>query len=147
MARGYSPPVARGALAGAAAALVWAASEPVLGRLLGVRYSDLRLLGATVTRGPLWPVAGLTLHAANGAVFGSLFERVGLRGPAAGLAAAQLENLALWPGMAAVDRLHPDRRSGAWPPLLGSGSVFAYEVATHAIFGLVLGALLRDDRG
>lgn len=138
--------MARGALAGAAAALVWAASEPVLGRVVGVRYSDVRLLGATVTRGRGWVLTGLTLHAANGALFGSLFSRAGLRGPAAGVVAAQLENLALWPGMAAVDRLHPDRRSGAWPPLLRNGRVFAYEVTTHAVFGLVLGTLLRDER-
>ena len=135
----------RAAAAGAAAALAWAAAEPVLGRLFGVRYSDVRLLGATVTRGRAWPLAGLALHAANGAVFGSVFARAGLRGPAAGVAAAELENLALWPWMAAVDRFHPDRRSGAWPPLVLNGRVFAYEVATHAIFGLVLGALLREE--
>ena len=134
----------RGASAGAVAALAWAASEPALGRIFGVAYSDLRLLGAPVTRGRLWPLAGLALHAGNGAVFGALFERAGLRGPAAGVLAAQAENVALWPGMAVVDRLHPDRRSGAWPRLLGNGRVFAYEATVHAVFGLVLGALLRN---
>src|SRR3712207_7806858 len=39
-------------------------------------------------------------------------------------------------GLALVDRLHPDRRSGAWPPLARSGRVFAYEATTHALFGL-----------
>jgi hypothetical protein len=57
--------------------------------------------------------------------------------------AAEAENLALWPGMALVDRYHPDRRSGAWPPLLRNGRVFAQEVAVHALFGAVLGALTR----
>lgn len=133
-----------GAFAGAAAALVWAAAEPPLGRIFGVRYSDVRLLGATVTRGRLWPLAGLAVHAANGAAFGSAFARLGLRGPLAGLLAAQAENLALWPGMAAVDRFHPDRRSGEWPPLLRNGRVFAYEVTTHAVFGLVLGVLVAE---
>lgn len=137
--------MARAALAGAIAAVAWAAAEPALGRLFAVRYSDVRLLGAVVTRSRAWPVAGLALHAANGAVFGSAFRRAGLRGPVAGVAAAELENLALWPWMAAVDRFHPDRRSGAWPPLLLNRRVFAYEVATHAIFGLVLGALLREE--
>ena len=42
----------------------------------------------------------------------------------AGSLAAQLEGAALWPAMAAVDRFHPDRRSGAWPPLLRNGRVF-----------------------
>jgi hypothetical protein len=72
------------------------------------------------------------------------FRRLGLRGPAAGVAVLQLENLAAWPLMAAVDRWHPDRRSGAWPPLLRNGRVFAQEAAAHALFGAVLGALLRD---
>ena len=136
----------RGALAGVVAAAAWAAAEPPLGRLFGTPYSDVRLLGATVTRGRLWPLAGVASHAVNGAVFGALFQRAGLRGPAAGVLAAQVENLALWPGMAAVDRFHPDRRSGAWPPLLRNGRVFVYEVTTHTLFGLVLGALLRDER-
>jgi hypothetical protein len=57
----------------------------------------------------------------------------------------QAENAAAWPLMAVVDRRHPDRRSGAWPPLLRSPRVLAYEVATHALFGAVLGTLLRDE--
>ncbi len=46
--------------------------------------------------------------------------------------------------MAAIDRIHADRRSGEWPPLLLNGRVFAYEVVVHAIFGAVLGALLSE---
>jgi hypothetical protein len=45
--------------------------------------------------------------------------------------------------MAVVDRVHPDRRDGTWPPLLRNGRVFAYEAAVHAVFGAVLGTLLR----
>ena len=45
--------------------------------------------------------------------------------------------------MAVVDRFHPDRRSGAWPPLLTNARVFGYEVAVHALFGVVLGVLAR----
>jgi hypothetical protein len=128
------------------AAAAWAAAEPALGRVFRTPYSDLRLLGAPVTRGRLWPVAGLAAHLANGAVFGAVFERLGGRGARAGVVAAQVENAALWPAMALVDRFHPDRRSGAWPPLLGNRRVLAYEVTTHALFGAVLGLLLaRDD--
>jgi hypothetical protein len=58
--------------------------------------------------------------------------------------AAQAENLALWPAMAVVDRIHPDRRNGTWPPLLGNGRVFTHEAAVHALFGVVLGLLVRD---
>ncbi len=135
----------RGALAGIAAAAAWAAAEPALGRLFRTPYSDVRLLGGAVTRGPLWRPVGFALHLGNGAVFGAAFERLGGRGWRQGLLAAQVESAGLWPGMALVDRFHPDRRSGAWPPLLGNGRIFAYEVATHAVFGAVLGALVRDD--
>ena len=135
----------RGAFAGIVAAAAWAAAEPVLQRAFRTPYSDVRLLGAVVTRGPLWRPVGLALHLGNGAVFGALFERFGGRGWKDGVLAAQIESLGLWPGMAVVDRLHPDRRSGAWPPLFLNPRVFAYEVATHALFGAVLGALLPDD--
>jgi hypothetical protein len=46
--------------------------------------------------------------------------------------------------MVVVDRYHPDRRSGAWPGLLGNPRVFGQEVAAHAIFGAVLGLLVWD---
>jgi hypothetical protein len=138
----------RGAFSGIAAAAAWAAAEPLAGRLFRPPggYSDLRLLGAVVTRGPAWRPVGLGLHLWNGAVFGAVFERVGLQGVRQGILAAQVENLALWPGMAAVDRVHPDRKSGAWPPLLRNGRVFAYEAAVHLLFGAVLGTLLRRKR-
>ena len=85
------------------------------------------------------------MHLANGAIAGIAFQRLGLRGWKQGVAAALVENAVLWPGMAVVDRIHPDRRSGAWPPLLGNGRVFVQEIAVHALFGAVLGALLRDE--
>jgi hypothetical protein len=137
----------RGALAGVAAAAAWAAAEPAAARVFRTPagYSDVRLLGALLTRDRArWREAGLAAHLANGAVFGVLFEAAGGRGWKRGVAAAELENLALWPAMAAVDRLHPDRRSGAWPPLLTSGRVFLYEAAVHALFGAVLGSLARE---
>jgi hypothetical protein len=49
--------------------------------------------------------------------------------------------------MAVVDRVHPDCRSDAWPPLLLNGRVFAYEVTAHALFGAVLGLLLPQEPG
>jgi hypothetical protein len=133
----------RAALAGATAAATWAAVEPVLQRLFRTPYSDVRLLGAPLSR-RRWRLVGTAVHVANGAAAGVLFHRLGLRGWKAGIAAAQVESAALWPGMAAVDRFHPDRRSGAWPPLLRNPRVFAQEVAAHAVFGGVLGALVRD---
>lgn len=124
------------------AAAAWAAAEPVLQRVFRTPYSDVRLLGAIATRGRWWPVAGTAMHVANGAAFGLAWERLGWRGWKRGVAAAELENLVLWaPGMALVDRYHPDRRSGTLLPLLRSKRVFGYEVVTHALFGAVLGRL------
>ena len=127
------------------AAVAWAAAEPALQRLFGTPYSDVRLLGAPLSR-RRWRLAGTAVHLANGAAAGVAFARLGLRGPAAGIAAAQLESAALWPGMALVDRFHPDRRSGAWPPLLRNARVFGQEVAAHAVFGAVLGLLVTEKR-
>jgi hypothetical protein len=134
----------RGVLAGGAAAAVWAALEPV-GRRVFVppaTYSDLRLLGRPVTR-THWRPVGLGLHLVNGAAFGAAFSLLVGRGWKQGLAVAEAENLLLWPGMAVVDRFHPDRRSGAWPPLLWNRRVFVYEAAVHAVFGVALGLLVR----
>jgi hypothetical protein len=133
----------RAALAGVTAAAAWAAAEPTLGHLFQTAYSDVRLLGVLVSR-RRWRVAGTIVHLGNGAAAGVAFRRLGLRGWRAGVAAAQIEGAALWPGMLLVDRYHPDRREGSWPPLAANPRVFAQEVAAHALFGAVLGALLRD---
>lgn len=132
----------RGAVAGVAAAAAWIAAEPLARRALGTTYGDVRLLGRAVSERH-WRLAGTAIHLANGASAGAAFERLGLRGWKAGVAVFQLENAAAWPLMAAVDRWHPDRRSGAWPPLLRNGRVFAQEAAVHAVFGAVLGSLTR----
>jgi hypothetical protein len=129
-------------LAGIAAAGLWAAAEPALGRVFRIPYSDIELLEGLTGRGRAVAVA---LHLANGAVFGAAFERAGGRGILRGVLAAQGENVALWPAMAVVDRVHPKRRAGAWPPLVSSGRVFAYEATVHALFGAVLGLLLYEE--
>jgi hypothetical protein len=133
----------RGAAAGAIAAAAWAAGEPVLGRLVRTPYSDVRLLGRLVTQNRAWPMAGAALHLVNGAAFGTAFELAGLRGVKAGITAAQAENLAFWPAFAVLDRVHPDRRDGSWPPLLRNRRIALYEVIVHALFGSILGALVR----
>ena len=134
----------RGAFAGALAACLWAAAEPALGRLFGTSYSDRRLLQGLLRT---TPAGALAVHACNGAVFGAAFERVGLRGPLRGMIAAQAENLVLWPGMIVAQGVHPSCREGAWPPLFRSGRIFAYEVAGHALFGALLGSMLRQLPG
>lgn len=134
----------RGAFAGALAACLWAAAEPALGRAFGTTYSDRRLLQGLIGT---TPAGALALHACNGAVFGAAFEWLGLRGPLRGMVAAQVENLVLWPGMIVAQRIHPSCREGEWPPLFRSRPIFAYEVAGHALFGALLGSMLRELPG
>src|SRR3954453_14409660 len=101
----------RGALAGATAAAVWAAQQPLDQRVFGVDYDDVELLGRFVTSGRAAYPVRLGLPVANRAVFGALYANArralpgpgALRGPLAGLA----EPLATWPGTAALSRIHP----------------------------------------
>jgi hypothetical protein len=136
----------RGALAGAAAAAVWHACDPLLKRTFGTPYADAELVGPFLTRGPLQPLVNVAAHTAAGAGFGHLFERLGGRGVRQGMAAAVAENTLLWPGMVVLDRIHPSRRDGTWPRLFPNARVFAQSTAGHALFGAVLGALVRSGR-
>jgi hypothetical protein len=136
---------ARGALAGAVAATVWAAQQPLDQRVFGVPYDDCELLGKAVTRGRWSGPLGWALHAANGALFGAIYANVAprvplpswARGPAAGMA----EHVASWPGTALVPRLHPT--GGELPQLWGSGPALAQATWRHLLFGTVLGELER----
>ena len=127
--------------AGVAAALVWAATEPATRRLVGGSHAEVRLVGRLLAPESAWRPVGLGVHLVNGAMFGIAFDRLGGRGVRQAVLAAQIENAVLWPGMAVVDRVHPDVRSGAWPKLLRNRRVFAQEVVGHAVFGTVLGVL------
>ena len=133
---------ARVALAGAAAAGLWVAVEPAIRRATGGRHTQVRLLGGLVAPRGRWREIGLGMHLANGAMFGLAFDRLGLRGPVRGALAAEAENAMLWPLVGLIDRIHPDVRSGAWPPIATSGAEFAQEVVGHAVFGAVMGALI-----
>jgi hypothetical protein len=136
---------ARGALAGAVAAGVWAAQSPLDQRVFGVPYLDQELLGKAVTRGRAWHPVGVALHVLNGALFGAAYANVApslplpawARGPAAGLA----EHAATWPLTLLVDQHHPAR--GELPRLAGSGRAFAQATWRHLVFGVVLGELER----
>ena len=125
-----------GALAGAAAAAVWAAQQPLDKKAFGSGYDDVELLGKLVTRDSGWQAAGLAIHMANGAAFGTVYALVRplIPGPAqtAGVAAGLAEHLATWPLIGLIDRsLASDRRA------------FAQAAWRHALFGFVLGELER----
>jgi hypothetical protein len=136
---------ARGALAGAVAAGVWVAQQPLDKAVFGFEYDDVELLGKAVTRGPAWAPVGVGLHVANGALFGALYANVAPRIPlpswARGPLAGMLENFATWPLTIVAERVHPARKE--LPPLAGSPRAFAQATWRHLLFGFVLGELER----
>lgn len=135
----------RGALAGAAAAAVWAAQQPLDRRVFGVPYDDVELLGKLVTRGAAWWPVGMAMHLGNGALFGAIYANVApsvpvpawTKGPLAGLA----EHAATWPATRLADRLHPARDE--MPALWGDPRAFAQATWRHVVFAVVLGELER----
>lgn len=132
---------ARGAAAGAAAAVIWAAASPALKRAFRTPYSDVEVIGGFLPRGPLQTPVGLAVHTVNGGVFGYLFARIGCRGVRQGVLVAVGEGTVLWPLMAIVQRVHPWCRDGTWPPLVRNPRAFAGATVGHALFGALLGAL------
>jgi hypothetical protein len=139
----------RGAVAGAAAASVWALQQPLDRRVFGVAYDDTEVLGKLVTRGRAWPAIGLALHLANGAAFGAAYAAIAPRMPlpswARGPIAALAEHVATWPGTALTDRLHPARDE--LPHLAADPAAFAQAAWRHLVFGIVLGELERRLNG
>lgn len=135
----------RGALAGAVAAAVWLAQQPLDKPVFGVDHDDSELLGKAITRGRAWPVAGAALHLANGALVGAAYANVASRLPlpswSRGPLVALTEHVATWPLTRAVDRLHPARDD--LPRLTGSARAFAQATWRHLVFGVVLGELER----
>lgn len=136
---------ARGAIAGAVAAVVWAAQQPLDERAFGVPYDDCELLGAAVTGGAAALPVGWALHTANGAAFGAAYATIAPRLPlpswARGPALALVESTLTWPGTALIPRLHP--RGERFPRLWGSRNAFLQATWRHLLFGVVLGELER----
>jgi hypothetical protein len=123
----------RGALAGAAAAAVSLAQQPLDKRIFGWPYDDADLLARLTGTGR---GVGTLLHIGNGALFGAVYANVApaaplppqLRGPLAGL----VEHVATWP-LAAL----------AVPEMATSPRAFAQSTWRHLLFGAVLGELER----
>jgi hypothetical protein len=130
------------AVAGVLAALTWAALEPLDRRLLGNDYSDVAMLGKLATRSPAWPLAGLAIHAANGAAFGVAYDRLRRRSRISPLQLALVESTLLFPLTYVVDQAHPARGTrGVARSFTVRG--FVQETVRHALFGAVLGRLAR----
>jgi hypothetical protein len=139
----------KGAAAGAVAAAVWAAQQPLDKRAFRFPFDDVELLGKAVTRGPRWRLVGTAMHVANGAAFGAIYAAIvprarslppWSRGPAVALG----EHLLTWPATGLTDRLHPAREE--LPRLRRSGRAFAQATWRHLLFGAVLGELERFGR-
>jgi hypothetical protein len=135
----------RGAFAGAVAAGVWLAQQPLDQPIFGIDYDDSELLGKTITRGRAWPVVGAAIHLGNGALMGAAYSNVAPRLPlpswSRGPILALAEHLATWPLTIAVDRVHPARDE--LPRLAVSGRAFAQATWRHLVFGIVMGELER----
>lgn len=103
------------------------------------------MLGKAVTRAPSWPVAGVEIHAVNGAMFGLAFNevrrRVAVNPRRLAVAMALTEHLALFPLTYFVDRFHAARGESGVPPLLTNSRAFGQATWRHALFGAVLGRL------
>jgi hypothetical protein len=130
---------------GAIAATVWGMQESFDQRLFGCDYSDIALLGKGVTRGPRWRLAGFTIHAVNGALFGLAYDvarrRTSVDPERLALGMALAEHMSLYPLCYFVDRFHPARGEPGVPPLLTNARAFAQATWRHALFGVLLGRL------
>jgi hypothetical protein len=121
-------PRLRAACAGAVAAAVWGAVEPLDRRVFRCDYSDVEFLG----RGRR--SVGFVVHVTNGALFGLAFDavrrRVDVDQRRLAVIMALTEHVALWPLIGIVNR-----------DLVTSRRAFAQATFRHGLFGLVLGRL------
>ncbi len=134
-----------GALAGAVAAAVWAAQQPLDKRVFGCGVDDVELLGKLVADGDGWPLPGVALHVQNGAAFGAVYAQVRrfIPGPSplVGLGLVMAEHLSSWALVGLVDRLHPRRRELV--TLKGNRRAFWQATWRHGVFALLLAELER----
>jgi hypothetical protein len=141
------PPRLRSAGAGALAAILWGALEPLDRRLFRHDYSDVAVLGKAFTRGHGWRPLGFAIHSLNGATFGlayhELRERVPYGERRLALGMALLEHIALFPLGELVDRRHPARGEEGLAPLFHPRA-FGQATLRHALFGVALGLGAQD---
>ncbi len=136
----------RAASAGALAALAWAASEPFDEVLLRTGYSDVALLGKSVTLRWFWWPIGLAAHAANGAAFGigvaALAEHSSLPVRKLAFRLVMVEHFLSFPFSRLADRKHPARGEKGVQPIFNFRG-FVQATWRHALFGALLGRLLE----
>jgi hypothetical protein len=114
------------------------------------KTNDLRLLSGMVPGGRrLWPVLGTAIHMFNGAALGAVYAHIEHRVPGPGWLKGTLfglaENMALWPIITVLDRIHPEIKRGTLEPF-NRAVPFLQEVFRHVVYGAVLGWVYEELR-
>lgn len=111
-------------------------------------FNDLKLVGQVfTTKQPFWIIQAIVAHYGFSVVVTMLYATWAYRrlpGPGwlKGLLFLQLENAALYPAAAIMDKFHAGMREGQLPPLLNWKSFWG-QVLRHVAFGLTLGVLYK----
>jgi hypothetical protein len=136
--------VGAGMLAGLAGGAAFAAVMKLDIALSRQRVDDFQLLAGFGPLAHRWRVTGAVVHAVNSATLGAVYALVSGRLPGPGwlrgVSFATIENLALWPIIIVLDRVHPAIRSGALPSY-NRPWPFIAEVLRHLAYGFILGSV------
>src|SRR5690349_838275 len=93
-------------------------------RVSSFQFDDLKLVGQVfTTKRPWWQIQGLVGHFGFSVVMGLVFARFAYRrlpGPSIlkGVIFLNIENGALYPGAAIIDKVHAGMKAGELPPLM-----------------------------
>lgn len=138
--------------AGTAASAAYLAEQALDRKLLPNRYDDLVLWGGLIARHPRRQrMLGLAIHWCVGLSLAAAFDALEPSMPRlprwiAGAVFVQLENTALFPSVALINRVHPAVRRGQLPSLW-TWTYFWVEVARHLAYGVTLGLFPQAPSG
>lgn len=143
------PTFRRSVAVGSLAATAYLVEQEIDRRLISNSYDDLVLWGGFLSHDfrvqqSLGLLAHYTLGISLAALYGALLPSMP-KGPGwlRGLVFTQVENALLYPGVPLLNRVNGAVRRGQIPSLL-TWRYFWVEVARHAAYGLVLGALMPE---
>jgi hypothetical protein len=143
------PSLRRSALVGITAGSAYLAEQALDMRLAPNHHDDLLLWGGFLSRQPVRArLLGLMVHYTLSVALATAYAAVspalpGRSGWVRGLLFVQAENALLYPGVPFLDALHPGIRAGRLPTLR-TWRYWWVELARHAAFGAVLGALSEE---
>ncbi len=136
------------AIAGLSAGTAYLGAMCADNKLSSHQFNDLKLVGQVfTTKSPLWIIQGVIIHYGFSllvavAYAGWAYRR--LPGPRwlKGLLFLQIENTALYPLAAIMDKFHAGVREGQLPPIMKWKSYWG-QLLRHVAFGVVLGMVYR----